>query len=179
VLKALAGGNKQQGYILKEDAISPTVSNETVMLMCVIDADENRDVAIVDIPNAFVQTVVKDEKDRAFIQIRGPLFDILASIVPDVYGSYVMIGKKGKKQLLVQCLTALYGTMVASLLYYKKFVKSLRSKQFRLNPYDPCVVNKQGRWGAIDHVFPHGRLQDITYESKGHERYNRLAQVGT
>jgi len=33
--------------------------------------------------------------------------------------------------------------MVASLLYYKKFVKSLRSKRFRLNPYDPCVANKQ------------------------------------
>jgi hypothetical protein len=44
---------------LKEDASSPTVSNEAVMLMCVIDADENRDVAIVDIPNAFVQTVVE------------------------------------------------------------------------------------------------------------------------
>jgi len=33
---------------------------------------------IVDIPNAFVQTVVEDEKDRAFIRIRGPLVDIRA-----------------------------------------------------------------------------------------------------
>ena len=34
VLKAqtVAGGNKQRGYILKEDASSPTVSNEAVML---------------------------------------------------------------------------------------------------------------------------------------------------
>jgi hypothetical protein len=145
VLKArtVAGGNKQRGYILKEDASSPTVSNEAVMLTCVIDADENRDVAIVDIPNAFVQTVVEDEKDRAFIRIRGPLVDILVAIAPDVYREYVTIGKKGEKQLLVQCLNALYGTMVASLLYYKKFVKSLRSKRFKLNPYDPCVANKQ------------------------------------
>jgi hypothetical protein len=145
VLKArtVAGGNKQRGYILKEDASSPTVSNEAVMLTCVIDADENRDVAIVDIPNAFVQTVVEDEKDRAFIRIRGPLVDILVAIAPDVYGEYVTIGKKGEKQLLVQCLNALYGTMVASLLYYKKFVKSLRSKRFKLNPYNPCVANKQ------------------------------------
>ena len=55
-----AGGNKQRGYILKEDASSPTVSNEAVMLVCVIHADKNRDVAIFDIPNAFVQTVVED-----------------------------------------------------------------------------------------------------------------------
>ncbi len=113
------------------------------MLTCVINANKNRDVAIVDIPNAFIQTVVEDEKDRALIQIRGPLVDILVSIAPDVYGPYVTIGKKGKKQLLVQYLTALYGTMVALLLYYKKFVKSLKSKGFKLNPYNPCVANKQ------------------------------------
>jgi hypothetical protein len=33
--------------------------------------------------------------------------------------------------------------MVALLLYYKKFVKSLNSKGFKLNPNDPCVANKQ------------------------------------
>ena len=104
----LAGGNKQRGYILKEDASSPTVSNEAVMLTCVIDADENRDVAIVDILNAFVQTVVEDEKDRAFIWIRGPLVDILVAIAPDVYQEYVTIGKKGEKQLLVQWLNAIW-----------------------------------------------------------------------
>jgi hypothetical protein len=118
VLKArqVTGGNKQRGYIMKEDVRSLTVSSVAVMLTCVVDANENREVAIVDIPNAFVQTVVKDEKDGAFIRIRGPLVNILLSIAPDVYGSYVIVGKKGKKQLLVQCLTALYVTMVASLL---------------------------------------------------------------
>jgi hypothetical protein len=139
----VAGGNKQQGYITKEDASSPTVSSEAVMLTCVIDATEKRDFAVVDIPNAFIQTVVEDEKDREFICIRGPLVDILGSIAPEVYGPYVTVGKKGEKQLLIQCLTALYGTMVTSLLYYKKFVKSLKLNGFRLNPYDPCVANKQ------------------------------------
>jgi hypothetical protein len=37
---------------------------------------------------------------------------------------------------------ALYGTMVASLLYYRKFTKSLIGRGFELNPYDPCVANK-------------------------------------
>ena len=39
--------------------------------MCIVDANKNRDVAIVDIPNAFVQTIVEDEKDEALICIRG------------------------------------------------------------------------------------------------------------
>jgi hypothetical protein len=119
------------------------MSLDAVLLTCVVDANENRNVAIVGIPNTFVQTIVEDEKDKALICIRGPLVDILVSITPRVYGPYVTVGKKGKKQLLVQCLAALYGTMVALLLHYKKFVKSLRSKGFKLNPYDPCVANKQ------------------------------------
>ncbi len=145
VLKArqVAGGNKQRGYVMKEDASSPTVSSEAVMLACIVNANENREGAIADIPNAFVQTVVEDEKDRAFICICGQLVNIMVSIAPDVYGPYVTVGKKGEKQLLFQCLTALYGTMVALLLYYKKFVKSLKSKGFKLNPYDPGVANKQ------------------------------------
>jgi hypothetical protein len=67
ILKAqqVAGGNKQQGYITKEDASSPTVSLEAVLLTCVVDANKNRDVANVDIPNAFVQTIVEDEKGQS------------------------------------------------------------------------------------------------------------------
>ena len=77
----------------------------------------------------------------AFIKIRGVLVDILVEIAPNIYKAYVTLDKKGTKQLLVQCQNALYGTMVASLLYYRKFVKSLTKIGFTLNLYDPCVAN--------------------------------------
>jgi hypothetical protein len=38
--RTVAGGNKQQDYILKEDASSPTVTTESVLLSCIIDAKE-------------------------------------------------------------------------------------------------------------------------------------------
>ena len=44
--------------------------------------------------------------------------------------------------LIVQCLNTVYGTMVAALLYYKKFVKSLTKQGYKINPYDGCVANK-------------------------------------
>jgi hypothetical protein len=113
-----------------------------VFLSCIIDAEEERDVAVVDISNAFVQARVENEKDMAFIKIRGILVDILVEIAPDVYNSYVSKDKKGMKQLPVQCQNALYDTMVASLLYYRKFVTSLADIDFVINPYDPCVANK-------------------------------------
>jgi hypothetical protein len=96
----------------------------------------------VDIPNAFVQTRVKNEKDMVFINIRGILVDILVEIAPDVYKPYISKDKKGSKQLLVQCQNALYETMVTSRLYYRKFVKSLTDIDFVINPYVPCVANK-------------------------------------
>ncbi len=140
----MIGGNKQCNYITKEDVSSPTVTAEAVILTCVIDAQEVRDIAVVDIPNAFVQTVVDEEDaDRCVIvRIRGPLVNILVSIAPDVYGPYVSMNKSGHKVLIVECLNAVYGTMVAALLYYKKFVKSLTKQGFKLNPYDGCVANK-------------------------------------
>jgi hypothetical protein len=140
--RKVIGGNKQCDYITKEDASSPTVSAEVVMLTCGIDALEGRDIAAVDIPNAFVQTVVEDKEHRVIVCIRGPLVDILVNIVPHVYCPYISFNKSGKKVLLVQCLNALYGTMVAALLYYKEFVKSLIKQGFKLNPYDAYVANK-------------------------------------
>jgi hypothetical protein len=139
--RTVAGGNKQRDYISKEDASSPTVSTEAVLLSCIIGAEEGRDVTVVDIPNAFVQTRDQNEKDMAFIKIRGVLVDILVEIAPDVYKPYVSRDKKGMQQLLVQFQNALYGTMVASLLYYLKFVKSMTDVGFIINPYDPCVAN--------------------------------------
>ncbi len=68
--------------------------------------------------------------------------DILVEIIPDVYKPYATTDKKGVKHLLVQCQNALYGTMVASLLYYWEFTKSLMDVRFKINPYDPCVANK-------------------------------------
>ena len=68
--------------------------------------------------------------------------DILVGTAPEVYKPYVTRDKKGVAQLLVQCQNALYGTMVASLLYYRKFAKSLTDIGPTINPYDLCVANK-------------------------------------
>jgi hypothetical protein len=61
--RTVAGGNNQRDYISKEDASSPTVTTESVLLSCIIDAKEERYVTLVDIPNAFVRTRVENEND--------------------------------------------------------------------------------------------------------------------
>eukprot|EP00978_Attheya_sp_CCMP212_P032460 scaffold126826_cov58-Attheya_sp.AAC.1 len=53
--RGCADGRKQREHTTKEEASSPTVAIESLMLACVIDAKEKRDVAVVDIPGAFMQ----------------------------------------------------------------------------------------------------------------------------
>ena len=44
--------------------------------------------------------------------------------------------------MIVRCLNALYGTMVA-LLHYQKFTKILSVRGIVMSPYNPCVWNKE------------------------------------
>jgi hypothetical protein len=136
----VAGGNKQHGTIDKQDASSPTAALESVLLTAVIDAKEGRDVAVIDIPNAFVQTRLENEKDKAVMRLRGKLAELMVKVAPEIFAKYVIINRKGETVLYVRLLNALYGIMKAALLYYQRFVTNLQSIGFKINPYDPCVA---------------------------------------
>jgi hypothetical protein len=84
----------------KKDVSSPMDLAGAVMLTCVINALNDQDIAVITIPNVFVQTVIKDEEHHSIIHIRGTLVDILMSIAPDVYGPYMSINKAGQKVLI-------------------------------------------------------------------------------
>ena len=61
----------------KEDASSPTSSLYAVLLSCIIDAMEGRDVATIDIPNALVQTKLDLDGERITMKVRGKLEELL------------------------------------------------------------------------------------------------------
>ena len=140
--RVVAGGNLQQGHVTKEESSSPTVSTESVLLTSIVDALEERDIAIIDIPNAFIKTRVQDAKDHIIIRITGVIVNWLAKAAPKVYAKYVAVNSRREKSLLMECFNAIYGTMVAGLLYYRKFSRSLEKRGFVMNPYDLCVWNK-------------------------------------
>ena len=66
-----------------------------------IEAQENRDVAVIDIPNAFIQTNVKDKKDMVTIRVCGELVQALLDIASKVYKPYITKDKKKKFILLL------------------------------------------------------------------------------
>ena len=66
-----------------------------MLLSYVIDAQEHRDVATIDIPNVFIQTRVEKTEYMATIIVRGTLVDVLVDIAQDIYGPYVSTEKRG------------------------------------------------------------------------------------
>ena len=137
--RMVAGGNKQRSYTPKEEATSPTAALESVMLTATIDAEEGRDVAIVDLPNAFIQTDVGNE--MITMRLRGKLAELMVKIAPEIYKSYVTLDAKGNMVLYVQLQKAVYSLMKAALMFYLKLSKALKSIGFVINPYNPCVAN--------------------------------------
>ena len=136
--RTCVNGSPQRLWMNKEEAASPTVLLESVLLTSVIDARENREVATVDIPNAFVQTDMDDEK--VVMKMRGKLAELLVQVAPEIYREYVVI-ERGQKVLYLELRKALYGMLKSALLFYKKLRSDLESIGFKVNPYDPCVAN--------------------------------------
>ena len=77
--RSCANGSTQCSYMSKEETSSPTATQEGILITCAIDAKENREVATVDIPNAFTQTPTPREpgKDRIIMKIKGDMVDML------------------------------------------------------------------------------------------------------
>jgi Reverse transcriptase (RNA-dependent DNA polymerase) len=143
--RMVADGSPTRDWHTKEEAASPTASLESIFLTAAIDAKERRDVMTADIPNAFIQASIpalKPGEDRVIMKLTGALMELLVEQAPDVYGPYVVM-EKGKRVLYLQVMRALYGMLVAALLWYRKFREDLESQGFVFNPYDPCVANRE------------------------------------
>jgi Reverse transcriptase (RNA-dependent DNA polymerase) len=136
--RGCADGRPQCAYIDKDDATSPTVSTEAVFLTCTVDAKEERDVALIDVPGAFMQT---DNDEVVHMRLVGTMADLLVQLNPDRYKTFVTV-HKGKTMLVVRLKKALYGTIKAAYLFWKKHTADLVKWGFVINPYDMFVANK-------------------------------------
>ena len=75
------------------------------------------------------------------MRITGELVDMILKLDPWDFKGYVVY-EKVRKVIYVVVIRAIYGMLVALLLWYQKFKKYLKSIGFVFNKYDPCVVNR-------------------------------------
>ena len=135
--RACANGRKQHLYVSKDKLTSPTVQLESILMSLMIDISELQDIATCDIVGAYL---FANMKDFVLIKLTGESVKIMCKTNPS-YKSYVSY-EKGKPVLYLQLVKALYGCIQSALLWYRTLVEELFEQGFRLNPYDPCVVNK-------------------------------------
>jgi hypothetical protein len=115
------------------------MSLESVLITSTIEAFEGREVAVVDIPGAYLSA---DMDEEVIMLLRGRFTELMVKTAPNIYRKYITVGAKNQPVLYVELQKALYGCLPSALLFYLKFVGDIESKGFELNPYDPCVANK-------------------------------------
>ena len=90
--RGCADGRPQRIYKSKEETYSPTVATESIFITAMIDAQEGRDVAHVDIPGAFLQTAASE---GTFIKLKGAMVETLLKINP-TWKQYVIYETRNK-----------------------------------------------------------------------------------
>jgi hypothetical protein len=110
------------------------------MITTAINAHEQRNVATIDIPGAFLNTYNNKE---TFMLLKGRLAKLMVQVDPQLYCKFVIYNKNNQALLYVKLSKAIYGLLKSTLLFYKKFVKDLKNYKspFTINPYDPCITN--------------------------------------
>ena len=121
--RGCADNRKQRIYKSKEETSSPTISVESLFLTCIIDAMEQRHVSMCDIPGAFMQV---DMDELVHVKLEGELAELLIKV--DSTYKAVLTHESNKPIIYAELDKALYGTLQAVLLFWKKIWKfSLRS----------------------------------------------------
>eukprot|EP00957_Ditylum_brightwellii_P206225 15347436-Ditylum_brightwellii.AAC.1 len=115
-------GCKQQSNTHWDDTSSPTVSTAALLLICVINAKKNRDVATLEVPNAFIQA---DMDTLVNIKIEGSMAEFLVNTNPVLYRKHLS-AEHGKPVINVQLKKALYGTICAALFFLENMANTIQ-----------------------------------------------------
>ena len=71
------------------------------------------------------------------------LAGLMVKVALSLYRKYVTTNAKDKSVLYVKLEKAVYGMMKSTLLFYHKLVADLISLGYTIDPYNPCVANKE------------------------------------
>jgi hypothetical protein len=114
------------------------VATKALILTCVTDAIEGRDVATCNIPRAFMQL---DIKGKVVMKLEGVMAEVILKIDPSQYKKHV-VKENGKDVIYVILKKASYGTLQAALLFWQNISTQLVDWGFEINPHDFCTANK-------------------------------------
>jgi len=75
-------GRSQSEYMAKSDISEPAVSLVAMMMSSAIDAEENRYMAVTDIPRVFLHT---DMEEEVHMLLEGTIAELIVKLDPKLY----------------------------------------------------------------------------------------------
>ena len=126
--RTVADGSTQREYIDKNEATSPALSNEALVISVAIDAYEKRFVATTDVEGAYLNAFMDD---LVYMVYEGDMVKYLVESNPTKYQDYIHTNKSGKKLLYVKVNKALYGCVKSAQLWYNEFAGTLKEMGFK------------------------------------------------
>jgi hypothetical protein len=103
--RGCADGRKQRAWTDEADSSSPTIATAAMFLTVIIDALEGRDVAVIDVPGAFMQA---DMDELVHVRFTGLMVDKLLEIDYEIYAPFIVY--EGKVKCLY-CNTSNYSRL--------------------------------------------------------------------
>jgi hypothetical protein len=147
--RGCADGRPQRLWTNKQDVSSPTPAIECIKYILAIIAFERRDVASFDLPAQFLQT---EMKELLHLRITGAVALLLVESDPKRWKKHLR-NERGRPVIYVVCKKAIYGTLSAAILAYRKLTSYFKEWGFEMNPYDACVWNKMINGTQMTVVF--------------------------
>ena len=115
-------GRPQRKLYQKSDTTSPTVKMESVLLTAFQEANEGRDLAVVNFPGAFLNAFLEEV---VHMRLEGVVANALILIAPEVYGPMVEKKRHGVTVLYVELTRALYRCLKSSLRWFLQLPRVL------------------------------------------------------
>ena len=137
--RLVAGGHMQErSEILYEDTNAPTAALSHLMIIATIAARERRRVKTLDIGGAYLNADISSHE--ILMELDRTMAGFLCQIDP----SFIEFLREDGT-MVVKLLKALYGCIESAKLWYNLLTSILLSYGFIVNPFDPCIFNKDIR----------------------------------
>jgi len=127
------GNHQDRDLYDEEDLSSPTMTLESIFILIAFAAQWNASIVTADIAGAYLESSL-EVNDIVYMYLSKDSVDELKKIDPRIV-RYIMSDGRA----LVRLLKALYGTIQAAKLWYKKLKEIIIAYGFSQHPHDQCV----------------------------------------
>ena len=79
-----------------------------MIITSTIESHEGRDVAVIDLPNAFLNA---ENNEQTLMLLKGKLAELMVQTDPQMYQNHIITSSKGEPILYVRLSKALYGLL--------------------------------------------------------------------